>query len=80
MGNAEKEEGKMDMQAMMEVYRKVGTPGLPHKKLANLAGSWTTRTRASMEPDKPPTEGTGTCEQTMLFDGRYLPSRCIPAK
>ena len=25
-----------------------------------------------MEPDKPPMEGTGTCEQKMLLGGRYL--------
>jgi hypothetical protein len=62
----------MDMEATMEVYRKLATPGAPHKMLASLAGSWTTRTRAWMEPDKPPMEGTGTCEQKMLLDGRYL--------
>jgi len=66
------QEGKMDTQAMMEVYQKVGTPGVSHKMLAGLAGSWTTKTKAWMEPDKPPVEGTGTCEQKMLFDGRYL--------
>jgi hypothetical protein len=63
---------KMDMQAMMEVYRKVGTPGEPHKLLASLEGSWTTKTRGWMEPDKPPTDSTGTCEQKMLLGGRYL--------
>ena len=57
---------------MMEVYMKMGTPGVPHKVLANLVGSWTTKTRAWMEPDKPPMEDTGTCEQKMLLDGRYL--------
>lgn len=62
----------MDMQEMMEVYNKVGTPGAPHKMLASLGGSWTTKTKAWMEADKPPMEGTGTCEQKMLFDGRYL--------
>jgi hypothetical protein len=63
---------KMDMQAMMDVYKKVGTPGAPHKILASLVGSWKTRTRGWMDPDKPPMESTGTCEQKMLFDGRYL--------
>ncbi len=63
---------KMDMQAMMEVYKKVGTPGDPHKRLASMVGSWTTKTKAWMEPDKPPMEGQGTCEQKMLLDGRYL--------
>jgi hypothetical protein len=67
-----KQEGKMDMQAMMEVYKKVGTPGAPHKLLAGLAGTWTTRTRSWMEPDKAPMETTGTCEQKLLLDGRYL--------
>jgi hypothetical protein len=66
------QEGKMDMQAMMEVYTTLATPGGPHKLLATLAGTWTTRTRAWMEPDKPPMEGTGTCEQKMFLDGRYL--------
>lgn len=72
MAQAQKKEIVADMPDMMEVYRKVGTPGAPHSMLAALAGSWTTRTRAWMEPDKPPTEGTGTCEQKMILDGRYL--------
>ncbi len=72
MAKKEKQKSEMDMQAMMEVYKKVGTPGAPQKTLAKLAGSWNTKTKAWMEPDKPPMEGTGTCEQKMLFDGRYL--------
>ena len=67
-----KKEGKMDMQEMMEVYKKVGTPGDHHKLLAKLVGSWTTKTRSWMEPDKPPMETTGMCEQKMLLGGRYL--------
>jgi hypothetical protein len=72
MAKEKKQDGKMDMQAMMDVYKKVGTPGGPHRVLASLVGSWTTKTRAWMEPDKPPMEGSGTCEQKMLLDGRYL--------
>jgi hypothetical protein len=68
----ETEEAKKDMQEMMEVYKKFGTPGEPHKFLMSLEGSWTTITRSWMEPDKPPVESTGTCEQKMLLDGRYL--------
>lgn len=67
-----KQEGKMDMQAMMEVYKKVATPGAPHKLLASLEGTWTTRTKSWMEPGKPPVDMTGTCEQKMLLGGRYL--------
>jgi hypothetical protein len=66
------QETKMDLAEMMEVYKKVGTPGAPHRLLAKWAGSWTTKTRAFMGPGEPPMESTGTCEQKMLFDGRYL--------
>jgi hypothetical protein len=68
----ETQESTMDMQAMMEVYKKLATPGVPHQQLAKWVGSWTTRTRAWMGSDEPPTESTGACEQRMLFDGRYL--------
>ena len=63
---------KIDMQQIMEIYRKAGTPGDPHKLLAKLEGSWTTRTRGWMEPDKPPFESSGVCEQRMILGGRYL--------
>ena len=62
---------KIDMQSMMEIYRKVGTPGEPHKLLAKLEGSWTTRTRGWLE-GKPAMESTGTCEQKLVLDGHYL--------
>jgi hypothetical protein len=67
-----KQEGKMDMQAMMEAYTKAGTPGAPHKLLASLEGSWTTKTKSWMEPGKPPVEETGTCEQKIILGGRFL--------
>ena len=67
-----KQEGKMDMQAMMEVYRKLAIPGDHHKLLARLEGSWTTKTRSWMGPDQPPMESIGTCEQKLLLGGRYL--------
>jgi hypothetical protein len=67
-----RQEGKLDMQAMMEIYKKAGTPGDPHKLLARLEGSWLTRSKGWMDPDAPPMESTGECEQKMLFDGRYL--------
>ena len=40
----EKKVAEPDMQAMMETYKKLATPGEPHKQLASLAGSWTTKT------------------------------------
>jgi hypothetical protein len=67
-----KEEGKkMDMQEMMEVYKKVGTPGEAHKLLAKLEGNWTTRTRG-YEGGKQVMESNGTCEQKLILDGHYL--------
>ncbi|MDY0039439.1 MAG: DUF1579 domain-containing protein [Desulforhabdus sp.] len=72
MAKEEKQEGKMDMQAMMEVYQKLATPGAPHKSLGKMAGSWNVECKSWMEPGKPPMESTGTSEQKMIFGGRYL--------
>lgn len=63
---------KIDMQRIMEIYQKVGTPGDPHKLLAKLEGNWKTRSKGWMEPDKPPMESSGTAEQKMILGGRYL--------
>jgi Protein of unknown function (DUF1579) len=62
----------MDPQAMMEEYKKLSTPGEPHKLYASLAGNWTTTTKEWMDPNKPPTESTGSVEMKMLLDGRFL--------
>lgn len=62
----------MDEKAMMEMYQKLATPGEPHKLFANLAGSWTTKTKEWMDPTKPPMESEGSVEMKMLLDGRYL--------
>ena len=67
---------QMDMQAMMDTYKKLAIPGEPHKQLASLAGSWTTKTKEWMDPSKPPMESTGTCEEKVLLDGRFLQQEC----
>jgi Protein of unknown function (DUF1579) len=67
-----KAEKHMDPQAMMDMYKKLATPGEPHKLFASLAGSWTTKTKEWMEPSKPPMETTGSAEMKMLLDGRFL--------
>lgn len=72
MKQTAKKKEKMDMESMMETYKELAVPGPQHKMLARLAGSWTTRTRSSMEPGQPPVESTGTCEQKMILDGHYL--------
>jgi hypothetical protein len=72
MAKEKKQETQMDPQEMMEVWKKLGTPGEPHKLFAGLAGSWTTTTKEWMEPGQPPTESTGTADMKMLLDGRFL--------
>ena len=67
---AEKKGGKMEQA--MEVYTRLGTPGAPHKLLAGMAGSWSTRIKTWMGPDSPPMESKGTSEQKMLLGGRFL--------
>lgn len=72
MAKDKKSEQPMDQQAMMELWKKMATPGEPHKLFATLAGSWTTTSKEWMDPGKPPTESTGTAEIKMLLDGRFL--------
>ena len=67
---------QMDMQAMMEKFEKQATPGEPHKRLASVEGKWDTKTKSWMEPNKPPMESAGTCEQKMILGGRFLKQKC----
>ena len=67
-----KHDKPMDKEAMMELWKQLGTPGEPHKLFATLAGSWITTTKEWMEPGKPPTEASGTADMKMLLDGRFL--------
>lgn len=67
-----KHDKQMDPQAMMELWKKLGTPGEPHKLFASIAGSYTTHTKEWTEPGKPPVESDGTSESKMLLDGRFL--------
>lgn len=67
-----KQESKSDMQEMMEIYKKLATPGDPHNLLATMAGRWDARVRSWMEPDKPPMESNGTSEGKMILGGRFL--------
>ena len=66
------QESKMGMQAMMDVYKKLGTPGAPHKMLASMVGSWKTKVKSWCDPSTGPVESTGTSEHKMLLGGRFL--------
>lgn len=76
MATERKREEKRDMEAEMEVYKKLGTPGEAHKLLARMAGTWNTLTKSWWEAGKPPEESSGVCEQRMVLNGRYLQQEC----
>lgn len=67
-----KEQAGSKIQAMMEAYKDLAVPGAPHKQFAKLAGSWSVKGKAWMDPDQPPAEYDGTSEQKMVLDGRFL--------
>ena len=73
-----KQEGKMDMQAAMEVYKKLATPGAPHKLLARMAGSWTTRTKSWMDPTALPWNPQAPPSRRCSWAGASF-SRSLPA-
>ena len=72
MAEKQKEAGNKDMEEMMEVYQKLGTPGEPHRVLATMAGNWNARVKSWPVPDRPPMESSGACEQKMVLGGRFL--------
>jgi hypothetical protein len=72
LAKEKKHQKPMDKEAMMELWKQLGTPGEPHKLFATLAGSWATTTKEWMEPGKPAIESSGTAEMKMLLDGRFL--------
>ena len=72
LAKEKKHDKPMDKEAMMELWKQLGTPGEPHKLFASIAGSYTTHAKEWMEPGKPPVESDGTSESKMLLDGRFL--------
>jgi hypothetical protein len=73
MGDSlETQSGTMDMQSVMNVYKRLGTPGPEHELLASMAGTWNAAIKSWTEPDKPPMENTGTSEHKMILGGRFL--------
>ncbi len=76
MADEGKPQDQTDMQAMMEVYTKLATPGPQHKLLASMVGTWTTKTKSWMDPNQPPMESDGSCDHRMLLEGRFLRQEC----
>jgi hypothetical protein len=71
-----KPEMSAEEKAMMEAYMKAATPGEHHKHLAMMEGNWKTATKMWMAPNATPTESSGSCENKMVLDGRYLHQDC----
>lgn len=64
-----------EQQAEMEAYMKAGTPGEPHRGLAESAGTYDMKIRSWMAPDQPPMEDKGTAVRTVELDGRVMVER-----
>jgi hypothetical protein len=60
---------------MMEAMMKAATPGEPHKKLSEFAGTWNTKLSMWMAPGAPPMSTEGTTESKLIMGGRYLEQR-----
>lgn len=72
LANDPKNDKPMSHEEMMEVYTKLATPGEPHKLFTSLTGSWTTKTKEWMDPQKPAVESTGSADIKLLLGGRFL--------
>lgn len=60
------------MAEMMKKMKEAGTPGAPHKMLADMAGDWSYTSKHWMAPDAKPEEGKGTSHLKMIMGGRWL--------
>src|SRR3972149_7565960 len=76
MATERKPKGKMDQAAIMEIYKKLGTPGEQQKLLSKGGGRGTPLTGAGERPGRPPQESAGFCEQKMILGGRFLQQEC----
>ncbi len=62
----------VDMTAMMAKMEQVKALGEPHKKFAEMAGTWSVAAKFWMDPSAPPVESNGTSEFKTILGGRYL--------
>ncbi|MCU0232246.1 MAG: DUF1579 domain-containing protein [Acidobacteria bacterium] len=64
-----------EQKAEMEAYMKAGTPGAPHKLLAESAGTYDVKVKSWNDPAAPPMEETGSAVRTVDLDGRIVVER-----
>lgn len=62
-------------EEMMKAWMEVATPGGGHKKLEPIVGTFTVKTKAWMDPSKPPEETVGTSENKWILGNRYVEQR-----
>jgi len=68
-------EMNQEQAAMMEAWMAAASPGEPHLRLAELAGSWHAVVEAWMEPGAEPMISESNVERVMSLDGRVLEER-----
>ena len=59
-------------KAEIEAYTKAGTPGAPHKTLAESVGKYNMKIKSWHDEKAPATEESGTATRAMALDGRVL--------
>jgi len=64
-----------DQAEMMEAWMAAATPGAPHERLAEQAGTWNAVVEAWMEPGAEPMVSESAVERVMSLDGRVLEER-----
>jgi len=61
----------LDAAVMAKNWHAYITPGEPHKKLANLSGSWKEEITIWMHAETPPQSSSATSENKMILNGLY---------
>jgi hypothetical protein len=74
-GAGDKKEGEgPSSEKIMELRKKLGTPGPNHKLLEPLAGEFTCKVKLYL-PGKPAVESEGTLSRKWILEGRFLLER-----
>ncbi len=66
-----------DAAAMTRAWQQFAAPNENHKRLEEMVGTWTTRTKFWGTPDAGPQESEGTAVLTMVLGGRYLEQKHV---
>ena len=64
-----------EQKAEMEAYMKAGTPGEPHRHLAESAGTYDTKVKSWPDAKSEPMVESGSATRTVDLDGRVVVER-----